>query len=318
MEIKSQGQTDDYRSFDSANTSSTMMGSILVGTPISDEYLTTMDRELAKTNPVLSGHRGNKVDIITANGKILYGTKIDAPEYMSVKYEAGQAFTIFLNGIAPSDMRDIYSCAENNFIAKPVAKSMKLEVCKSTVAINQMDVSLGSNFFDEFNKAKNMQSLSQEFSCPYDPNMSLSEALKYIREPQPGTVTFAPGAKGSDENAVYKHAYGDTSSFTIDPQGKSEIRSADGSAVITSKDKVYTFGQREYSSPDEIRPQQMTGLRAKSLDTNDMTPKGNVFMPHLPVMPYLDNIIIYFRLGKKLSDACSLTKELKDLWKSMK
>jgi len=311
-EIKN--NNDLYKHFDTQSNASTIMGSLLTNAVIPATHINDVDKALAGSETVMAGHRGNKVDIVTANGKILYGTKVDSPDYMSVKYEAGQTFVIFLNGTTPNDLKDTYTTSENIFVAKPIAKTVKQEVAKNTVAINQTDVSLGDGFFDEFSKQKQLNSLSDSFNCPYDPNMSLRSALTYIREPQPGTVSFTPSCKGNSESDVIKHAYADTGSITIDKGGRSEIRSADGASVVTVKDKVYTFGQREYSHADEIRPQQMSGIKSKTLETNDITPKGNVFLPHLPVIPFIDDMIIFFRLGKKLADATGATAELKKLW----
>ena len=235
---------------------------------------------------VKAGHRGDRVDLIAINGTLLYGTKLDMPEYAATGFPYEQMFEVSLYGLKSDQMSDSYGLnGKSQFTAKPVSHTNKKVIPVKHRSPSQAAV---SKMIQDTKSPVNPTTGTQ---CSLSSNkLSLREALEMQKMPKVGRVTFIAPPAGGDPASIQNASTSESPTFTVDGN-KSELKNIDGTALQISGGKVRTFGDVSNSSANVDQPQQFTGIQTKRNPVDDIVPRSNVLMPNLKRIPDLDDII---------------------------
>lgn len=316
---------------DTIGNAKTIAAQIYSGFPLPIDYQT--DEERKSGNVIYTGHRGDKVDLVTITGKILYGTKLNSPEYISIIYPSGHMFEVDLNGMEVGELEPTHGGTNNPFSAKPFPVNYRTEIPLKSTSPQQVaaldsvrklpakhpnDPEASNWLTNAWGNAKAAYG-SGQFSCPHSTDdVPFKDVLKSLKQPQPGVLRLVPTTPSTDPADINNSRVSPTSAIIVD-QSQTQLKSPDGASVAVQGKTVYQFGQRYYGSAEEMRPQQITGLTSARHPTEDMLPKSNVFMPLLDLLPAVDGIMVLAKLCKniyKLGKNWSATVDA--LWNSAK
>ncbi len=316
---------------DTVSNAKTIAAQIYSGFELPNEYKTEEERKSGAV--IYTGHRGDKVDLVTITGNILYGTRLNSLEYISVIYPSGHMFEVDLNGTEVNQLEPTHGGTNNTFTAKPFPVSYRTEIPLKSTSPQQVaaldsvrklpakhpnDPESSDWLKDAWGSAKAAYGNGQ-FTCPHSTDdVPFKDILKSLKQPQPGVLRLVPSAPTTEKDDVEKNRTSPTSAIIID-NSQTQLKSPDGASVAVQGKTVYQFGQRYYGSAEEMRPQQVTGFTAARHPTEDLFPKSNVFMPILDLIPAVDGIMVLakfcknvYKLGKNWSETVDA------LWNSAK
>ncbi len=313
------------------STAKTVVAQIYTGFPLPIEFQTDEEKKAGKI--IYTGHRDDVVDLVTITGNILYGTKLNSPDYISIIYPSGHMFEVDLNGTEVTQLQQVHGGSNNTFTAKPYPVVHRNEIpIKSTSPEQVAALDSVRKLPAQHPNAPEQKSWLEErwgdakaiygsgqFSCPHSTDdVPFKDILKSLKQPQPGVLRLVPTSPTTNKDDIQKNKTAATGALVID-HSQTQLKSPDGASVAVQGKTVYQFGQRYYGSAEEMRPQQITGFTSARHPTEDMFPKSNVFMSILDLLPAVDGIMVLAKFCKniyKLGKNWSATVDA--LWNSAK
>ena len=304
---------------------------LLTGETIPNEYLST-DK---KGRAIPTGHRGNLVDLLGANGNRYYNVGLKSGSSIDTKFKPDQMFEItFINHYEENDTRkgidgnvdlsanpiktNIFTHAYTEFLSTYTPNNYEkikgLPCCSKPPSIQSI-IDKVQPVHEDMNVLavkKSNDDIKTDFENAMKKSIGLSKD-----DPLPDYETLVEEYPKEVERALEKaNSNSDRASIIMDKSSISLLNPKGKGKVIVSKGGVETGGNIIHNKKPDV-PMDVVGINTKEFPVNDFMPKGNVFMVHPYRLPKLDEILsiglMAYRFGTAIGKLAKLIGDFKKL-----